>query len=372
MKFEAQKPVFLDALQMACNAIPSKTTLQILYNLLLRLRGNELEIRATDLDMTIIQRLEVEGHEDGEIVVNARKLLEVVKELPDFPVIVSVDDYLFTVKSETGFQGNLTGYDASEYPSLPEVGQGKTFRAPLKDLRFLHDKTAFAVSSDFSRMALTGVYCEGRKGRFEMVSTDGHRFGKAWIGLDGADLKPGVILPPKTLSQVLRMSEDPEELIEIGIGSAQARFSTATVTILTKLIDGPYPNYENVVPKDFSRVMRCNREQLISVLRRVSTMANAKTRLVVMNFKDKALQLSARNPDLGGDSEETITVQFTGDPVEVGVNAGYLIDELRLTQSEEILLKFNNPLGAIVVEPAMENPDHFFIVMPLRIVKEPG
>jgi DNA polymerase-3 subunit beta len=372
MKFEAQKPVFLDALQMACNAIPSKTTLQILYNLLFRLKGNELEIRATDLDMTIVLKLEVDGHQDGSIVVNARKLLEVVKELPDFPVIVSVDDYLFTVKSESGFQGNLTGYDASEYPSLPEVGQGKTFRAPLKDLRFLAEKTQFAVSTDFSRMALTGVYCEGRKGRFEMVSTDGHRFGKAWIGLAGAELKPGVILPPKTLAQVLRMAEDADQEIEIAIGAAQARFSTPTVTILTKLIDGPYPNYENVVPKEFARVMRCNREQLIAVLRRVSTMANAKTRLVVFNFAAKALQLSARNPDLGGDSEETIAVQYTGEPVEVGVNATYLLEELRLTHSEEILLKFNNPLGAIVVEPAADEPDYFFIVMPLRIVKEPG
>src|SRR5690606_16030467 len=307
--------------------------------------GNTLEIRATDLDMTIVLKLEVEGHEDGAIVVNARKLLEVVKELPDFPVIVSVDDYLFTVKSESGFQGNLTGYDASEYPSLPELGASQTFAAPLRDLAFLAGKTQFAVSSDFSRMSLTGVYCEGKNSRFEMVSTDGHRFGKAWVGLDGADLKPGVILPPKTLAQVLRMSEDPEQLIEIGIGTAQARFSTDTVTIYTKLIDGPYPNYENVVPKEFARVMRCNREQLIQVVRRVSTMANAKTRLVVFDFPDQSLQLAARTAGLGGDCEASIPVEYTGEPVEVGVNAAYLLEELRLAHSEEVLFKFNNPLG---------------------------
>ncbi len=372
MKFEVHKPVFLDALQMACNAIPSKTTLQILYNLLFSLRGNELEIRATDLDMTIVLKLEVEGHADGSIVVNARKLLEVVRELPDLPVLVSVDDYLFTVRSESGFQGNLTGYDASEYPSLPDIGQGKNFKVALKDLRFLAEKTSFAVSSDFSRMALTGVYCEGRGGRFEMVATDGHRFGKAWIPMKGFELKPGVILPPKALAQALRMAEDPEQEIEVGIGPSQARFSTPTVTILTKLIDGPYPNYENVVPKEFARTMRCNREELISVVRRVSTLANAKTRLVVFNFRDQTLQLSARNADLGGDSEESISVEYSGEPVEVGVNAGYLLEELRLAQSEEIALKFNTPLGAIVVEPVAEDPGHFFIVMPLRIVKEPG
>ncbi|HAO99646.1 MAG TPA: DNA polymerase III subunit beta [Fibrobacteres bacterium] len=371
MKFEVQKPVFLDALHMACNAIPSKTTLQILYNLLFQLKGNELEIRATDLDMTIVLKLQVEGHKNGSIVVNARKLLEVVKELPDFPVIISVDDFLFTIKSESGFHGTLTGYDASEYPSLPEVEHGKAFKAPLKDLRFLAEKASFAVSTDFSRMSLTGVYCEGKNGKLEMVATDGHRFGKAWIELKGATL-PGVILPPKALGQVLRMSEDPEELIEIEIGAAQARFSTQAITLLTKLIDGPYPNYENVIPKEFARNMKCNREHLMSVLRRVSTLSNAKTHLVVFGFEAKSLQLTAKNPDLGGDSEESLPVEFQGEKVEVGVNAAYMLEELRLSQSEEIRLKFNNPLGAVVVEPVMDKPNYFFIVMPLRILKEPG
>ncbi len=372
MKFEVNKPVFLDALQMACNAIPSKTTLQILYNLLFRLKGNDLEIRATDLDMTIVLKLAVEGHGDGAIVVNAKKLLEVVKELPDFPVLVSVDDFLFTIKSESGFQGNLTGYDAAEYPSLPEVEQAKLFQAPLKDLRFLSEKTSFAVSSDFSRMSLTGVHCEGKGGRLEMVATDGHRFGKAWTELSAQGGVPAVILPPKALGQVLHMSEDPEQVIEVEIGAAQARFATPTITLLTKLIDGPYPNYENVIPKDFSRVMKCNREQLMAVLRRVSTMANSKTRLVIFNFQGKTLQLSARNPDLGGDSEESLPVEFQGEAVEVGINAAYLLEELRLTHSEEIRFKFNNPLGAVVIEPVADKADYFFIVMPLRILKEPG
>ncbi len=375
MKFEVHKPVFLDALQMACNAIPSKTTLQILYNLLFRLQGNELEIRATDLDMTIVLKLAVEGHEDGSIVVNARKLLEVVKELPDFPVLVAVDDFLFTIKSESGFQGNLTGYDAAEYPSLPEVEQGRTFQVALKDLRFLADKTSFAVSSDFSRMSLTGVFCESKNGQLEMVATDGHRFGKAWVasalGGPGADF-PGVILPPKALAQVLRMSEDPEQAIDVEIGSAQARFSTSTITLITKLIDGPYPNYENVIPKEFSRTLQCGREHLMAVLRRVSTMAHSKTRLVVFRFEDKTLQLSARNPDLGGDSEESLPAVFQGEPTEVGLNAAYLLEELRLAPCEEIRFKFNNPLGAVLVEPVVEQPGYFFIVMPLRILNEPA
>ena len=370
MKFEVQKPVFLDAIQLACNAIPGKTTLQILYNLLFKLKGNDLEIRATDLDMTLVLKVVVEGHEDGTIVVNAKKLLEIVKELPDFPVLISVEDYLFTIKSESGFSGNLTGYDAAEYPALPGLENGHPFKAPLKDLRFLSTHTDFAASTDFTRINLTGVYCESKNGKMEMVATDGHRFGKAWVEMEG--ISPGIILPPKALAQLMRMSEDPEQMIEMEIGAAIAIFSTPTITLLTKLIEGPYPNHENVVPKEFSRTMKCNREQLISVLRRVSTMANSKTRLVVLNFQERTLHLTARNPDLGGDTEESFPIDFQGEPVEVGVNSSYLIEELRLTHTEEVRLKFNNPLGAIVVEPIMDKPNYFFIVMPLRIVKESG
>ena len=124
--------------------------------------------------------------------------------------------------------------------------------------------------------------------------------------------------------------------------------------------------------KDFSKKMKANREHLGSVIRRVATMANAKTRLVVFNFQGKTLQLSARNPDLGGDSEESLPVEFQGEAVEVGINAAYLLEELRLAHSEEVRFKFNNPLGAVVVEPVAEKADYFFIVMPLRILKEPG
>ncbi len=369
MKFEANKPVFLDALHMACNAIPNKTTLQILYNLLLKLEGNSLEIRATDLDMTIVLKLQVEGHKDGEIVINAKKLLEVVKELPDFPVVVSVDDYMVTIKSESGFHCNLTGFDAGEYPSLPDLGSAKGFQVPLSDLRFLSEKTAFAVSTDYSRMSLTGGYCEFKDGNLQMVATDGHRLGKAWTAVQ-APAQPGVILPPKALSQILHMSEDKEQLIQVDIGSANARFGTETITVFTKLIEGPYPNYENVIPKGFSKTMKANREHLSSVIRRVATMANAKTRLVVFGFDDRSLALSAKNQDLGGDSEESVPIEYTGDPVEVGINANYILEVFRLIHTEEVVFKFNNPLGAIIVEPAVEKPNYFFIVMPLRILKD--
>ena len=255
--------------------------------------------------MTIVLKLQVEGHEDGEIVINSKKLLEVVKELPDFPVLVSVDDYIVTIKSESGFQCNLTGFDASEYPALPDLGQAKSFSVPLKDLRFLSEKTTFAVSVGLQphepHRRLLRV--QGRH-----PADGGHRRPSPGQGLDrrsrparAARRDPA---RPRPCGQVLRMSEDPEQTIQVEIGPANARFCTDTIVIFTKLIEGPYPNYENVIPKDFSKKMKANREHLASVIRRVATMANAKTKLVVFGFQERQLALSAKNQDLGGDSEE--------------------------------------------------------------------
>ena len=143
-----------------------------------------------------------------------------------------------------------------------------------------------------------------------------------------------------------------------------------TITVFTKLIEGPYPNYENVIPKDFSKKMTSNRELLASVIRRVATMANTKTRLVVFGFDNNQLALSAKNQDLGGDSEESIKIDYSGDAVDVGINANYLLEVFRLIHTEDVVFKFNNPLGAIIVEPAVEKPNYFFIVMPLRILKD--
>ncbi len=370
MKFEVQKSIFLDALQMANSAIPSKSTLQILYNLLLRLNGGVLEIVASDLDLTIAQKLQVEGHQDGQIVLNAKKLLEVVKELPDFPVIIAVDDYVATIKSEGGFQCNLTGFDAAEYPLLPEIEQEQNLELSLKDIKFLTEKTTFAVSTDYTRANLTGVYWEFKDGVTQMVSTDGHKFGKAKIMLPGNTVAAGVILPPKVLNQVLRMADDETQVIQIKIGEANVRFSTDTIDIYTKLIDGPYPSLDAVIPKDFSKKMKANREHLASVIRRVATMSNSKTRMVIFDFKAGQLTLSARNQDLGGDSEESIPVEYTGDAIEVGINANYVLEEFRLIHTEEVWFKFNGPLGAIVIEPVIDQANYFFIVMPLRVLKE--
>lgn len=334
MKFESKKGALLETLQMAQNAIPNKTTLQILNNFLLKLEGNSLEITATDLDLSIIQKMEVEGSQDGSIVVNAKKFLEVVRELPDLPVVCSIDEYVLTIKSGTGFQCNITGYDASEYPAMPDEDNMQSVQISVEDLKFLFDKTSFAVSTDYTtRVSLTGICWEYKDKNLNMVGTDGHKLGKASIAPDKFDLKNSIILPPRAISQVLKAGASEQDQLRIDIGEANVRFHFDNITIYSKLIEGPYPDYQKVIPVELSRIITINREELISVLRRVATMAHFKTRQVKFTFSKNSLLLSARNQDLGGDSEESLPAKYDGKEISAGYNAAYAPSFLRRPES---------------------------------------
>jgi DNA polymerase-3 subunit beta len=371
VKFESQKSVLLEALQIAQNAVPNKTTLQVLNNFLLKLTGNQLEITATDLDLTIIHSVEVQGSQDGSVVVNAKKFVEVVRELADLPVFFSVEDYVVHLRSETGFHCNLVGFDASEYPSMPEETEKHHFSMSVQDLKFLYEKSSFAVSTDVTtRISLTGVYWECRNGQLLMVGTDGHRLGKAQTNVEAPEMSPGVLLPPRALAQVMKFSDNVEAGFQVSISDANVRFQSENVTIYSKQIEGPYPDYEKVIPQDLSRTVQVPKEELISVLRRVSTMAHSKTRQVKFTFHKDSLVLSAKNQDLGGDSEESLLISYNDEETHVGFNAGYVLEVLKLIDTEMVQIKLNSNLGATVFEPVGSDSSYFFIVMPLRLLDE--
>jgi len=371
MKFELKKGQILNALQIAQSAIPNKTTLQILNNFLLKVEGPNLEITATDLDLTIILKIPTDSYQDGSVVVNARKLLEVIRELPDLPVFFSVDDLVLTIKSGDSFQCNLTGFDASEYPSLPEEEDFQVFDLPAADLKFLFEKTSFAVSNDFStRISLTGVSWEKKDDNFIMVGTDGHKLGKSWKKISDIKLKNSIIVPPRSISQILKTVNTETGICKISVGSANMKLECEDVVIYSKLIEGPYPDYDKVLPAELTKSIVINREEFISVLKRVATMAQAKTKQVKFVFNKDSLLLSARNQDLGGDSEESLPAKYDGKEISVGYNATYVLEVFRLIDSEEVMIKLNSNLGATVFEPVKENPEYFFIVMPLRLMED--
>ena len=202
MKFNIKKSVLQEALQIAISAIPNKSTLQILNDYSLRLEGNTLEICATDLNLGVRIKLEVEGERDGEALINARKFSDLVKALVPSCENVSIDvqDHLTRIKWSEKGQASITSFDASDFPPFPEV-EGNTLTLAASELAFLVEKTAFAVSTDNTRQNLNGVFMEAKDGKISMVATDGHRMGRASIEQEGANLESGVIVLPKVLQK---------------------------------------------------------------------------------------------------------------------------------------------------------------------------
>lgn len=369
MKFEIKKSVLQEALQTAITAIPNKSTLQILNNYSLRLEGNILEICATDLNLGIRTKIEVNGERDGEVVVNARKFSELVKALVD-PSIenisIDVQDYLTKIKWSERGQASIMGFDASDFPPFPEV-EGNSITFAACELAFLVERTAFAVSNDSTRLNLNGVYLEATDGKISMVATDGHRMGRASIEQEGVALPNGIIVQPKVLQQILRMAKNDDQ-IEVRTTETHILLSTGSTQIISKLYDGPYPNYRAVIPQSFERTVQANTTELQNKVRSILPMANPRTHQIRFQLDGNMAEISATDPDVGGESREALAVTHNGEgSFSIGFDGRYISEILGMCKSEEVLLKMNNPIGAVIIEPVGEGLNFSFLLMPLRL-----
>ena len=370
MKFQIEKNVFLDVLQSAINAVPNKSTIQILNNFALRLEGNFLEVSATDLDLGIRVKVEVQGERDGSVVINARKLLELVKSLVDPSItMVSVDvqDYLAKIQWSERGKASITGFDASDFPPFPEVDDGETLSFSTTELAFLAEKTMFACSTDSIRLSLNGVYLEAKDGKISMIATDGHRLGRATIDREGASLANGAIIPKKALQHILHMAKG-DSTVEVRTSATHILFNTGSIQVISKLYEGPYPSYRSVIPQQFERTAQANTTEFQNKIRSVISMANARTRKIRLQFDGNILELSATDPDVGGDSREALAITHNGEgSFCIGFNGQFLAEILGMCKSEEVIMKMNNPLGACIIEPVGENMNFSFLLMPTHL-----
>ena len=374
MKFQAPKAALQTALQTALSAVPNRATLQILNNFAMRLEGNFLEVSATDLDLGIRVRIEVQGERDGAVVINAHKFFDQIKSLVDPAVTtisVDVQDYLVTIRWSDKGKATITGFDASDFPPFHEVSEGDAFELSKAELAFLADKTLFAVSTDTTRPTLSGVFLESKESKLTMVATDGHRLGKAFLAQETATpLSKGVIIPPKAIQNILRNSKN-EATVEAHISATHVLFASDNVQVISKLIEGPYPKYENVIPQKFERTVQVHTTEFQNKLRSVLIMANARTRQIQLQLSGNEMELIAKDQSYGGESTEALAVTHTGEGTfSIGFNGQYLSEILGMCPSDEVILKMNSPVGACIIEPVGEGLDFAFLLMPLRLVEE--
>lgn len=367
MKVTLTRENFQKGLSAVAATIPTRTTLPVLSNILVEAEGEALRVRGTDLDISVSIRVAAEVEREGAITVPAKKLADIAKELPEAPV--ALESSGGTVVLTCGrARFRLQGLPSDEYPAFPEVSFDGGWRLRSGELQQLSAHTSFAVSNEESRPILNGVLWQLRDQEMRMVATNGHRLAKMTVTLDAPTAEEAdLIVPPKALQQVERLFATDDEL-EIGRSESHLGFRTDRTEVYTRLIEGPYPNYEQVMPKDNDKECVADREQFASAIRRMAIVASEQTHRVRLSFAPEALSLSVETPDLG-EAEDQIPVEYSGEALEIAFNANYLLEVLRYVEADQVRVSLKAPERPATLAPADGGQDYVCLVMPLRLLE---
>lgn len=368
MRFTISREKLQEGLAAVASAVPSKTTLPVLANLLVQTTEKGIRISGTDLDIAISTEVTADVEAAGAITIPARKLSEIARELPPAPVKISATgDQRITLECGRS-RFKLLGLPKSEFPSFPAVHFEKAMRIPSGELQKLIQHTAFAASTEESRPILNGVLWELRPEYMRMVATNGHRLAKMEVPGRTAGTTSDLIIPPKALEQIRRLFPAEEEL-EVAQGENHLGFRSPFTAVYTRLIEGPYPSYDQVIPKDNDKYAILDKSAFASALKRMSVVASDQTHRIRLSFNAAMVKFSVSTPDLG-DAQDEMPVRFVGDPLDIGFNATYLLEILRYMPTDEVRMTFKAPERAATIEPeGWSDPTKYLcLLMPLRLV----
>lgn len=374
MKFSIPKSELQRGLSRLQSLVEKRSTMPILANVLLMAgkekKGGWLQLAATDLEVGVRSRHPCEVTEAGELTVSAKKLYEILRELPDekLEMEASSDSYLTLDCARTHF--TLAGNAAEEYPTLPQVAVEKMVPIQAAVLSDMIARTMYAASVDETRYNLNGVYLEERAdvGKLRMVATDGHRLAYVDRLLAGQleGVGKGVILPRKGLAELKRLADEGDaDEIEVGLVGNSAVARKGDVTLLMRLIEGEFPNYSQVIPREVSRQVVISTDALMRGVRRVALLSSEHSRVVKLEFSTGLLRLSSSNPDLGEASEE-LDLDYAGDDLAIAFSARYLVEALGAVGGKEVQLGLCDALSPCQVVPT-DDADTLAVIMPIRI-----
>jgi DNA polymerase-3 subunit beta len=354
--------------------VEKRSSMPILANVLATASGkNEngrLELAATDLEVGIRGSQPAKVTKPGALTISARKLYDIVRELPDEPIQLesTPNSYLDIRCGRSRF--TLAGTGAEEYPSLPDFSPGRMVRLQAAVLSQMIEGTMYAASLDETRYNLNGVYFEvvPESARIRMVATDGHRLAlvERIAGSDVSGLASGVIVPRKGLAELKRLVDEADaDEVEIGFEGNSGLVRSGDVTLVMRLIEGEFPNYQQVIPKQCDHHLVLTADGLVRALRRVALLSAEHSRAVKVELSEGKLQLSSRTPDLG-EAQEELDVDYAGPSISIGFNARYLLDCLGALGAKEVRLGFRDGGTAVEVRPT-DDLESVAVVMPMRL-----
>jgi DNA polymerase-3 subunit beta len=342
--------------------------LPILSTFLLESRGDgKITMTANDLDVSLTNTLACETTGGGSVAVPGKKFFEIVRSLPDDNVVIEAEGERITIKCRKS-RFKMVGKSAEEFPRLPEQKTVAKFDVTTPTLEDMINKTAYAVSNDLTRPSLCGVLWEIKKGALSMVATDGHRLAK--VELPGAVTgvsENDVVVSPKALN-LLRSLSDGVETVRVAMAENHITFDLGDSVIYSRLLEGPFPDYNQVIPKKNTKKLTVSRAELTDACRRVSILSSVITHQVKLVVEDDRLTLSVNTPDVG-EAVEEVTCSYDSTKMEIGYNARYLLDILRTMDSDDVAFMLDRSDNAGVVIPEANGTDlkHQCLLMPLRL-----
>jgi len=369
MQFTISAETFLNLVSTAAPVIPARPVLPVLANLLLTADDGELRVTGTNMDQTIRMTGEAAVIEPGAITVNAKRLTALLREMPHGELAVRVVKDKFTVSYHNG-KAEVQGLPATEFPSINGLGEDfDCAEAPVtgEAFRQLADMGGFCPASDRTRMVLTGVLLEIGEGTVAMVSTDGHRLARVALPVDSGETTVSAILPSEAVSAAVKLCGQ-MELRSLGFGKGAVRFIFANAVLLTKTVEGPYPNFKQVIPVEHQTLFVTETDSFAQSVRRVDVLSNIVTRQIELRFGNDAATLCTANADIGGESRETVAGTYGDEESRLGLNAGYLAEILKRVATPLVRLEMNGESGACIIRPDGEcGVDALFLIMPLRL-----
>jgi len=369
MKTIVTKDELMKGLQMVVPIVGNKISLPVLSNFLFEAKDQKIKLTATDLETSIECFIKGEIIEDGEITIPAKKFAEIVKEITEENIEIKTTDNNINIKTKKS-KFTLTGMDVKDFPKLPEYDTKNTITLNTKNLVSMFSKTLFAVSKDMQRFVITGEYMVMENGKLEIVSTDGKRL--AYIGLNDIDKNATgkAIIPTKAVADFCKIVSLNSAIanVNLNISDNLATFVINDIVFQTKLIEGVFPNYKQVMPKNNLSSIKLNVQETLTAVKQAALFANnlltGSTGAIKMSFENNKMKVSAQSSNTGSGEIET-DIEYSGEKFAILFNPNFIKDVLQNIEDENVILSYNNPTSPVTFSPE-KNSDYICVVMPMK------
>ena len=368
MKFSIQREALLKPLQTIVGVVERRQTLPVLSNILIIVSNDKLSMTATDLEVEMIATTSLENAEPGDTTIPARKFVDICRALPEganIQIALDTEKQRVTIRSGKS-RFSLTTLPITDFPSVDEITSQFEFSLPQKILKRLIEKTSFAMAQQDVRYYLNGLLIEIAKGAVRSVATDGHRLA---LSTHECDINPPdniqIIVPRKGVSELVKLLGDGDVPANVQVSNNHIKIEMDELIFTSKLIDGRFPDYERVIPKNSDKHILADRELLRHALLRTSILSNEKYRGIRLRLSDGLIQAQANNPEME-EAEEDIQVTYSGADLEIGFNVSYFLDALATVNEETVVIELGDSNSSCVIRP-QEDTSCTYVIMPMRL-----